>query len=188
MSSKLYVHKEGRVHRIFKTPFTDWSNPPDENVDFPETVIANDEAHLKAQLGNADYVVIDRPAPPEAKPSPRLPLGALLGAMAAMGLPQEKISQVAAHRTQTEGSGNVPEVSKAPTLSIAEAKPQAELARVGEAASIQDRMLQEFRVVVASNLPSDVQAIGQFILDVCPDLENEVQAIAKGQKRKKFSL
>lgn len=190
--AKKYVHRDGRVYRVFNTPFSDWNTPPDENLDFPNTILANDENDLRAQIGT-DYVLVDRPKPLEAPAAPRLPLAALLGALAGMGIPHEKISQVAETRSKVENTDVRAELKQGI------AKEQESVGRtyggsnqildkMSGAMELQDKMLQEFRVVVASNLPSDVQAIGQFILDVCPDLENEVQAIAKGQKRKKFSL
>lgn len=168
-----YVHKNGRVHRVFTTPFSDWNQVPED--DFPNTLICENEAQLRAQIGN-DYILIDRPASPSnqaVEPSP-LPVGALLSTIASMDIPQEaKDALIAKHRGE---SGSIVH----------------QIAEVRENTDYQDKMLQEFRLVLASignaYNPQEVEAIGNFILAVDPSLEAELVRIKQRQTTRRFTL
>lgn len=170
-----YVHKNGRVCNVYNTPFTDWNEPPQD--EFPQTFPGiESREQLAHELNSNDFVLIDRPASKrEEKPS-ALPLAALLAGLAAMNVPQQKIDEIQAKRTQDKP---IPEVSR------------EQLGVVNVAADLQDRILQEFRLVVAENngdgSAEPVTNIGTFLLQVFPELEEQLKAIAKGKKRKTFS-
>jgi hypothetical protein len=178
--AKKYVHKDGRVHRVFNTPFTDWEKTPDENLDFPNTVLANDLNDLEAQIGK-DYVLIDRPVQEKVE-APRMPIGAILAAMAGMGIPKEKIDQVKAARDQMELSTTAIQFQEK-----MKATPQLELVKVNQASELQDKMLQEFRVVLATS-KQEAEIVANFILSICPDLESELLKLAAQPTKKRIVL
>ena len=173
--AKKYVHREGRVCRVFETPFSDWNQVPE--AEFPQTVIAEDDAHLRAQVG--DCVIIDRPQPAAVAPSTPsgLPIGAIINALAGMDMPQAvKDSLIARQSKNKEASEDI--VVKVATV-VAEV-------------DYQNKMLQEFRLVLASigNAYSreEAEAIGNFILAVDSSLESELVKAKLAQTNRRFTL
>jgi hypothetical protein len=185
---KFYVRKEGRVHNIFTTPFTDWNTPPEG--EFPNTVLADNSAALEAQIGK-DYVIVDKPQE-NAKAAPRLPLGALLGALAGMGIPQEKIAQIHKVKSELDDADSHSQIKEAVNNQRSElahaGNTNMNLERLHNDLEYQDKILQEFRVVVAVGNKEEIEHVGSFILAVCPDLEVELRNITSPKTKKRFTI
>ncbi len=179
-----YVHKNGRVCRVFNTPFTDWNEPPNEDLDFPQTLICENEADLRSQIG--DCVVIDRPqATPKAEAkAPGLPIGAIISALAGMDIPQAAKDALLARQAQN------PEVKEGTVVHVP--TNFGEQGQLAAEISYQNKMLQEFRLVMAGigtrHSKEEAEAIGNFILSVDDSLEQELVKIKLSQTSRRFTL
>lgn len=177
-----HIIKQGRVHRIFSQPPTDGFEPPEG--EFPVTVMADNEAHLVAQIGTSDYKIYDVYAEADKKKAaqssePRLPKAVVKSQLEALGLPPERIKAVMDRQ-----------------VSVIQAEPQqAALGSVMVGHELQESALVEFRVLMAKyaanpkdeRAKTEVEAVANFILRLWPDLEAELAKAKPGQE-KRFSL
>lgn len=166
---KYYAKKDGRVYNVYTTPFTKWEEPPE---DFPQTFPGIDNlGQLHQNLGTSDVVVIDRPKSDVPQvPDQKIPLGMLAGILGAMNLPEALQDQL---KTRN---------SEANTKSV-----DQEVRAVREASDLQDKILQEFRVLVAGAASTEIEAVGSFLLSVCPDLEADLHKIVRAPAKKRFT-
>lgn len=174
----LFVRKTGRVCQIYETPFDDYNNPPEGT---PQTVSVDSKAELEGTYRGSTITWIERPQLAAAPAKPEgLNLGALIGALAGMNIPQEaKDAMLAKHRP--DGQALAPVVTGS--------KPLEELAAE---VSYQDKMIQEFRLVLASIGNSyskeEAEAIGNFILAVDPSLEAQLVGVKQQSTTRRFTL
>lgn len=168
---KYYVHKNGKVANVFSTPFTEWSSPPEV---FPLQTLngINTVEQLYQELGTSDLVVIDRPAPAEQPQAAKLPIAALMATLAGMtNLPQDEKDKIIAKNSGEDF--------------------QSPIAQLRAETDIEDRILQEFRLVVAENKmrnPAEIEAVGSFILAICPHLDAQLKLIIQPTERRRFTL
>lgn len=167
---KVWVRKQGRVCQIYQEPFSDFDAPPE--TEFPQTIIAEDERHLRSQLPGVDLVIIEKAKQAE-NTGPRLTKAQLMQGAAQLGHAseiQEKIQ-------------DRPVV--VPTISKVASTPS----------DLSNAIITEFRLLLAAYYASpsearqaEVESVASFLLNVMPELEPRLHDAKASFTERKFKL